>query len=96
MQHFDSITPFLLLNLKSISKLNKAMASRLICRVFSASYIFCEYCMHVFHSSLLYSVSAVLTDGHSTGQASNGFKIRNVKQDCLFCLFLRKAAFCTY
>lgn len=38
--------------------------------------------MHnVFRSFLSYAVSAVLTDGHSTGQASTGFKIRNLKQD---------------
>lgn len=52
--------------------------------------------MHnVFHSFLLYLVSAVLTDGHSTGQASTNFKIRNVKKKGgLFCLFFKKGLLC--
>lgn len=47
--------------------------------------------MHnVFHSFLLYLVSAILTDGHSTGQASTNFKIRNVKKGGFVLLFFFK------
>lgn len=53
--------------------------------------------MHnVFHSFLLYLVSAVLTDGHSTGQASTNFKIRNVKKKgvCFAFFFFKKGLLC--
>ena len=51
----------------------------------------------VFHSFLLYPVSAVLADGHSTGQASTNFKIRKKKEKGGVVLpFLRKDSLCTY
>lgn len=60
--------------------LRNTIAARLIFSIFSACSVFPKYRMlNVFHSYLLYPVSAVLRDGHRTGQASTNIKIRNVK-----------------
>lgn len=72
--------------------LRNTIAERLIFSIYSACSVFPKYHMlNVFHSYLLYPVSAVLRDGHITGQASTNIKIRNVKT-----FFLRTTFFCTY
>lgn len=60
--------------------LRNTIAARLMCGIFSASYVLTECSMlNVFHSFLFYPVSSVLRDGHSTGHASTSFKMGNVK-----------------
>lgn len=60
--------------------LRNTIAARLMCGVFSASYVLTKYCMlNVFLSFSFYPVSTVLRGGRSTGQASTNFKMGNIK-----------------